>query len=72
MATSETRQYRGYKIVPMRQWASWCAEAYPMQADLPFLAQPTLRTLASSKEAAVAEAKQSIDRILASVRDRRH
>jgi hypothetical protein len=54
----------------MRQWAAWCAEAYPTRADLPFLAQSTLRTLASRKEAAVAEAKHSIDRILASV-DRR-
>ena len=67
MATTETRQYRGYKIVPRRQWASWCAEAYPMRADLPFLAQSTLDTLAPRKEAAVAEAKQSIDRLLASV-----
>jgi hypothetical protein len=65
MAATETRQYRGYKIVPMRQWASWCAEAYPTRADLPFLAQPTLRTLAPRKEAAIAEAKRSIDRILA-------
>jgi hypothetical protein len=70
MVTTETRRYRGYKIVPMRQWAGWCAEAYPTRADLPFLAQSTLRTLASRKEAAVAEAKQSIDLILASV-DRR-
>ena len=64
MATTE---YRGYKIVPMRQWAAWCAEAYPTRADLPFLARSTLRTLAPRKEAAVAEAKQSIDRLLASV-----
>jgi hypothetical protein len=71
MATTETRRYRGYKIVPMRQWASWCAEAYPTRADLPFLAQSTLRTLAFRKETAVAEAKRSIDRLLASV-DRRH
>jgi hypothetical protein len=71
MATTETRQYRGYKIVPMRQWASWCAEAFPTRADLPFLTQFPLRTLAPSKEAAVAEVKQSIDHILASV-DRRH
>jgi hypothetical protein len=71
MATKETRRYRGFKIVPMRQWAGWCAEAYTTRADLPFLAQSTLRTLAPRKEAAVAEAKQSIDRILASV-DRRH
>jgi hypothetical protein len=47
--------------MPMRQWAGWCAEAYPTRADLPFLAQSTLR------KAAVAEAKQSIELILASV-----
>ncbi len=64
MATKETRRYRGFKIVPMRQWAGWCAEAYTTRADLPFLAQSTLRTLATRKEAAVAQAKQSIDRIL--------
>jgi hypothetical protein len=67
MATTETWRYRGYKIVPMRQWAAWCAEAYPTRADLPFFARSTLRTLAPRKEAAVAEAKQSIDRLLASV-----
>ena len=67
MATTETWRYRGYKIVPMRQWAAWCAEAYPTRADLPFLARSPLRTLASRKEAAVAEAKQSIDRLLAAV-----
>ena len=71
MATTETRRYRGYQIVPMRQWEGWCAEAYPTRADLPFLAQSALRTLAPKKEDAVAEAKQSIDRILASA-DRRH
>jgi hypothetical protein len=67
MATAETRQYRGYKIVPMRQWEGWCAEAYPTRPDRPFLAQSALDTLASKKEAAVAEAKQSIDRLLASI-----
>ena len=70
MATSEIRRYRGYKIVPMRQWESWCAEAFPTRADLPFLTQFPLRTLAPSKEAAVAEVKQSIDRILASIDSR--
>jgi hypothetical protein len=70
MAKTETR-YRGYKIVPMRQWEGWCAEAHPTRADLPFLAQSTLRTLASQKETAVAKAKHSIDRILAFA-DSRH
>jgi hypothetical protein len=70
MATTETRRYRGYKIVPMRQWASWCADAYPTRADLPFLAQSALDTLAPRKEAAVAEAKRNIDRLLASIAKR--
>ena len=64
MATTEIREYRGYKIVPLRQWASWCAEAHPTRADLPLLVQSALRTSAPSKRIAVAEAKRSIDRIL--------
>jgi hypothetical protein len=67
MATTETQQYRGYKIVPMRQWERWCAEAYPTRADLPFIAQPTLDTLTPRKQSAVAAAKRSIDRLLASL-----
>jgi hypothetical protein len=64
MATTGTQRYRGYKIVPMRQWESWCAEAHATQDDLPFLAQSALDTLSSSKDAAVALAKQNIDRLL--------
>jgi hypothetical protein len=71
MATTQTQQYRGYRIVPMRQWSGWCAEAYPTRADLPLLAQSPLTTLAAKKDAAVAEAKQDIDRILASYNRRR-
>ena len=67
MATTETQQYRGYNIVPMRQWERWCAEAYPTRSDLPFIAQPTLDTLAPRKQSAVAAAKRGIDRLLASV-----
>jgi hypothetical protein len=52
----------------MRQWASWCAEALPTRADLPLLVQSALCTQAPSKRTAVAEAKRSIDRILAPVR----
>ena len=65
MATTETERYRGYKIVPMRQWESWCAGVYPTRADLPILTQSTLCTLAPEREVAVVEAKQKIDRILA-------
>jgi hypothetical protein len=63
MATKNP-SYRGYKIVLRQQWDGWCAEAYPTKADQPFLTQSALDTLAPVKEAALAEAKQSIDRLL--------
>jgi hypothetical protein len=65
MTGTHTYHYRGYEIVPTRQWASWCASIYPMRADLPVISRSTLRTLAPRKEKAVAEAKQKIDRVLA-------
>jgi hypothetical protein len=72
MATTEAQRYRGYEIVPMRQWEGWCAEAHPMRADLPFLTQSTLDTLAPRKQSAVAEAKRGIDRLLASIEQSSH
>jgi hypothetical protein len=70
MTTPETK-YRGYDIVPMRQWSQWCAGVYPTRADLPILSRSTLSTLAPREEDAVAEAKQSIDRLLARLNYRR-
>ncbi len=64
MTTTGTSKYRGYEIVPMRQWSQWCVGIYPSRADLPILARSTLATLAPRKEVAVEEAKQKIDRIL--------
>ena len=64
MTPTEISQYRGYEIVPKRQWSSWCIGVYPTRADLPILTRSTLRTLAPRKADAVAEAKQTIDRIL--------
>jgi hypothetical protein len=64
MTTRETSRYRGYDIVLKRQWSSWCVSVYPTRADLPILLRSTLSTLASRKAEAVAEAKQTIDRIL--------
>jgi len=58
----EICKYRGYDILPHRQWSQWCVSVYPTRADVPLLS--TLRTLAPRKEEAVAEAKQRIDRIL--------
>jgi hypothetical protein len=62
---AETYQYRGYDIVPMRQWSSWCAAIYPTRADLPIMPRSTLSMLALRKEDAVTDAKQSIDQLLA-------
>jgi hypothetical protein len=35
MTTTETCRYRGYDIVPTRQWSSWCVGVHPTRADLP-------------------------------------
>ena len=71
MTRTERRQYRGYEIVPQRQWSSWCAGIYPTRADLPLLPRSTLETLKGRKEEAVTEAKQAIDKILAELVHRR-
>ena len=59
MTTTETYRYRGYDIVPMWQWSSWCTGVYSTRADLPILPRSTLSTLASRKEDAVTEAKRN-------------
>jgi hypothetical protein len=43
----------------------------PDRADLPLLPRSTLETLAGRKEAAVTDAKQAIDKILAQLGHRR-
>ena len=65
MTATDSYRYRGYEIVPLWQWSSWCAGVYATRADLPILARSTLATMAEEKEEAVAEAKHCIDRLLA-------
>jgi hypothetical protein len=64
MTTSESSQYRGYDIIPTRQWESWCVGVYPTRDDLPLLARSTLSILASRRAEAIAEAKRTIDQLL--------
>ena len=66
MTSTETYRYRGYDILPNRQWSQWCVSVHSTRVDLPLFSRSTLRTLASRKEEAVAEAKQRIDRLLQS------
>ena len=61
---TETCRYRGYDIVPDRQWSQWCVRVYATRSDLPLFSRSTLRSLALRKNDAVAEAKQCIDRLL--------
>jgi hypothetical protein len=61
----ESCQYRGYQIETRHEWSTWCVSVYRTRSDLPILPQPTLHILTPRKDDAVAEAKQSIDRILA-------
>jgi hypothetical protein len=64
MTTLQVPQYRGYDIVPTRQWSRWCANIYPTRANLPILPRSTLSILAPRKADAIAEAKRTIDHIL--------
>jgi hypothetical protein len=66
MANGETCRYRGYDIVPRREWSQWCVSVYPTRADLPILSRSTLRSLAPRKEEAVKEARKRIDSALSS------
>ena len=64
MATTQPFQYRGYEIVPRRQWSQWCVSVYPTRSDLPILSRSTLNTLSSQKAEALGEARKRLDRIL--------
>ena len=68
MATTDICSYRGYEIVPRREWASWSVSIYATRSDLPLMSRSTLRTLAPRKEDAVTEAKRTIDRALGNYR----
>ena len=62
--TTDSVRYRGYEIIPSRQWSQWGASVYATQADLPLLSSSVLRTLKPRKEEALEEAKRRIDCLL--------
>jgi len=64
MTTPENSHYRGYDIIPTRQWESWCVGVHPTRDDLPLLPRSTLSILASRRAEAIAEAKRAIDDLL--------
>jgi hypothetical protein len=64
MAATDICRYRGYEIVPRREWASWSVSIYAARVDLPLMSRSTLRTLSARKEDAVTEAKRTIDQVL--------
>jgi hypothetical protein len=65
----EICHYRGYDIVPRREWSEWCVSVCPTRPDLPILSQSTLHIMAEAKEDALAEAKQCIDGLLSRLED---
>ena len=50
MTTTKPCRYRGYDIVPTRQWSSWCVGVYPTRADLPLFSRSILHTLAPRRK----------------------
>jgi hypothetical protein len=72
MSTTQIFRYRGYELVPKRQWSNWCVGIYPTRPDLPIVTRSTLNTLASRRADAVADAKQTVDRILSRRREATH
>jgi hypothetical protein len=67
MTTAESCRYRGYEIVPRRQWSQWCTSVYATRADVPILSRSTLRILRSSKKDALETAKKRIDQVLSNL-----
>ena len=66
----ERCQYRGYEIQTRREWSSWCTSVHPTRPDLPLIARSALSTLSLRKEAALAEAKATIDQVLSDLEKR--
>ncbi len=64
-------RYRGYDIIPRREWSHWCVGIYPTRPDLPILARSTLRNLAANRKDALSAAKQRVDKLLATLDERR-
>lgn len=66
----DTSHYRGYEIVPRREWSYWTVRIHRTRPDLPLLPRSKLRALTARKSDALVEAKKRVDRLLALLDDR--
>jgi len=57
-------EYRGYKIKMERRDLCWSVRVSPTRPDLPIIARYSFRTITQSERAAIAQAKQRVDRAL--------
>jgi hypothetical protein len=57
-------EYRGYKIKMERRDLCWTVSVSPTHPDLPNLSRYSFRTITQSARAAMAQAKQRVDRAL--------
>ena len=64
MTAIETYKYRGYEIVPMWQWSSWCAGVYATCADSPLLGYHS-RYHGGRRQGPLLRPAHRIDRLLA-------
>jgi hypothetical protein len=57
-------EYRGYKIKMERRDLCWAVRLSPTRPELPVVARHSFRTITQSARAAMAQAKQCVDRAL--------
>jgi hypothetical protein len=65
----DTSHYRGYEIIPRREWSYWTVSVHPIRPGLPLLPRSRLKSLTACRSEAVVEAKKSVDRLLARLDD---
>ena len=65
MSSRRETEYRGYKIEMERRDLCWVLSVSPIRPELPILSRPSFPTITQSERAAMAQARQRVDRALA-------